>query len=124
MKSFKSVFAGAAFLLSAVAANAQDSQNKPSEIAVSGSGEERVAPDKAIVLANVVTNAPTAGAAAAENSRRVAAVIAKLREAGVAANQITNGAYTIGQEFANGDRDKPRGFTARNIIRIEVSSVT
>jgi uncharacterized protein YggE len=75
------------------------------------------------VLANVVTNASTAGAAAAENSRRVAAVIAKLREAGVAPAQITNGAYTIGQEFANGDRDKPRGFTARNMIRIEVSSV-
>jgi len=83
----------------------------------------RVAPDKAIVLANVVTNASTAGAAAADNSRRVAAVIAKLREAGITTSQVTNGAYTIGQEFANGDRDKPRGFTARNVIRVEVPSV-
>ena len=96
---------------------------KVSEISVTGRGEVHVVPDRAVVLATVVSIAPTATAASAQNAEGVSRSIASLRAAGIPADRITNGGYSVQHDYENSDRRRPRGFVARNTIRVEVSDV-
>ena len=102
---------------------AQDAAPRPPEIAVTGRGDISVVPDRAVLLATVVTNANSATVAGSENARIVAQAIERLRAAGATEKQITNGGYSLGQDYESGDRRRPRGFVARNTLRIEVPEV-
>jgi uncharacterized protein YggE len=93
------------------------------EISVTGRGETSLTPDRAVVIATVVTNASSATSAANDNARIVAEVLSKLRAAGYADRQVTNAGYSLGQDYENGDRRRPRGFVARNSVRVEVPRV-
>ena len=101
---------------------AQDAP-RVSEIATTGRGEVRVTPTRAIVSFTVENFAKNAAQAASDNSRTSQAIRKSLRDAGVAENELTNGGYSVNQDFEKGDRTKPRGFNARNVIRVEVSRV-
>jgi uncharacterized protein YggE len=102
---------------------AQDAAPRPPEIAVTGRGDISVVPDRAVLLATIVTNANSATVAGSENARIVAQAIERLRAAGATEKQITNGGYSLGQDYESGDRRRPRGFVARNTMRIEVPQV-
>lgn len=94
-----------------------------SEIAVTGRGEAILTPDRAVVVATVVTSASSAASAANDNARIVSEVMSRLRAAGYTDRQVTNGGYSLGQDYENGDRRRPRGFVARNSIRVEVPRI-
>ena len=102
---------------------AQDGPPRVSEIATSGRGEIRMPPTRAIVLFTVENFARNAAAAASDNARTSQATITALKSAGVKDGSISNGGYSVNQDFEKGDRLKPRGFNARNVIRVEVSPI-
>lgn len=110
-------------IISSSSTRAQDLPQRVPEVVVTGRGEVRIAPDRAVVFATVVTNRNTATEAASANARIVAETMSRLSAAGANAAQITNSGYALGQDFENGDRRRPRGFSARNTIRIEVPTV-
>jgi uncharacterized protein YggE len=101
---------------------AQDTP-RVSEIATTGRGEVRVPPTRAIVSFTVENFAKNAAQAASDNSRTSQAIRKSLRDAEVAESELSNGGYSVYQDFEKGDRTKPRGFNARNVIRVEVSRV-
>lgn len=111
---------------SAIFASAATAQVEPrtSEISSSGRGEVRVTPNKAVLVVIVENRAPLASDAASLTAGGVASTIAALKAAGAAANQITNGGYSVTQDYET-DRNtrKPKGFIARNPIRIEVVDI-
>lgn len=91
----KSLFRAAALaaLLSATAAHG--AQAAPSDAAfaattlnISADGETQVAPDKATINLGVETKGASAAAAMADNAKRMNAVIAALRGAGVEGKDI------------------------------------
>jgi uncharacterized protein len=96
---------------------AQDGPPRVSEIATSGRGEVRIPPTRAIVAFNVDNFARNAAVAASDNARTSQATIAALKSVGVKDTDISNGGYSVYPDFEKG---KPRGFNARNIIRVEV----
>jgi uncharacterized protein YggE len=92
------------------------------EITASGHGETRLAPTFAVVMIGVTTRAGTAAEAAAQNAAKVASTLAAVRQAGVAAEDLTNQGYSIEQAYEDNGRRRG-GFTARNTIRARVNSV-
>ena len=121
----RSVIAVIALVVAAKAGptlNAQE-PSRVTEIAVAGRGEMSLTPDRAVVVATVVTNASSATSAANDNAKIVAEVMSRLRAAGYAERQVTNGGYSLGQDYENGDRRRPRGFVARNSVRVEVPRI-
>lgn len=83
-------------------------------------GESTRVPDIANVSAGVVTQAPTAGAALAENNSRMSNVLAALRRAGVAERDIQTSQINLNARYDYSDRSEPRllGYTATNQIAI------
>jgi uncharacterized protein YggE len=114
--------AGLALLLPASArAQAPDDgdEPRPRTVSVSGEGSVRRAPELARVRVGVTTEARTARAASEENARRMAAVVAALRSAGVPEERIQTVELTVTPAY---DYDQPqgrqilRGFQARNVV--------
>jgi uncharacterized protein YggE len=101
-------------------AEAQETTPRPAEISTTGRGEIRVPPSHAVVLLTVENSSRTAAQAASDNAKNSQSTIQSLRNAGVKESEITNGGYGVAQDFENGDRRKPRGFIARNIVRVDV----
>jgi uncharacterized protein YggE len=92
------------------------------EITASGHGETHLPPTFAVVMIGVTTRAGTAADAATQNAAKVASALAALRQAGVAAQDLTNQGYSIEQAYEDNGRRRG-GFTARNTIRARVNSV-
>lgn len=107
-------FASCAFCVSA---SGQENPPRIPEIMASGRGEVRVAPTHAVLYFTVESPAGNAAAAASENARVSQATIQSLRNAGVKENEISNGGYSLSQNY---ERDKPKGFIARNTIRVDI----
>ena len=108
----------------AAQSSAQDGSAKVSEISAGGRGEVSIVPNRAVLVVGVENNANLAAAAGADNARLVASTMASLRAAGITESQLSNGGYSLSQDYENNDRRRPRGFTARNSIRIEVPNVS
>ena len=91
------------------------------EISVTGRGEVSVTPNRAVLVVNVESRAQLAARAAMDNARKVDATLAALRAAGVKTADLTNGGYSVAQDYevTNNNR-RPNGFIARNTIRIDV----
>ena len=70
-------------------------------LSLTAEGQSRRTPDLALFNAGVVTQARTAGEALAENSRRMDAVIAALRRAGVAERDIQTSAISLQPRYSN-----------------------
>jgi len=92
------------------------------EITATGRGETHLPPTFAVVMIGVTTRAGTAAEAAAQNAAKVASTLAAVRQAGVAAEDLTNQGYSIEQAYEDNGRRRG-GFTARNTIRARVNSV-
>jgi uncharacterized protein YggE len=97
------------------------------EITASGRGEVAITPDRGTVLVSVESRAPSATAAAADNSQKMKSVLQALRNAGLAQGDITTSTYTVGQDPRSlrvppgtGMPNFPVEFLARNSVRATV----
>jgi len=97
--------------------SAQEIPPRVPEIMASGRGEIRVSPTNAVVLFTVENSGRSADLAASDNARSSQETIKSLKSAGVKENEISNGGYSLSQHFENG---RPRGFIARNMIRVDI----
>ncbi len=110
-------------------------------LSLTAEGRSRRAPDLAGFSAGVVTQGRTAAEALAENSRRMDAVIAALRRAGVAERDIQTAAISLQPRYSNPELDAQRraraarepyvppaepepprivGYDARNSVQVRV----
>jgi uncharacterized protein len=95
----------------------------PPQIAVSGVGEVRVAPDRAIVNVGVYSRASTAAAAARENARKQGAIIDSLRAVGIPREQISTTQFNVSPEMRSipqSGRTEITGYSVSNVVRVEV----
>lgn len=121
----------AALLASAVplAAHAQAIATDPAFAAttlnLSAEGETQATPDQASITLGVQTHAGTAAGAMADNARRMSAVIAALRGAGIAAKDIRTSNLSLGAQYDYPPNATPHlnGYQASNDVTITVEDV-
>jgi uncharacterized protein YggE len=93
-------------------------------IVTTGTGESRVAPDRATIMIGVQSRATTAAAAAAENARRQRAILDTLRAIGLASNQLSTVNYNVNPEmqYPQNGQGTPRviAYVVTNTVRAEV----
>jgi uncharacterized protein YggE len=93
------------------------------QIAVVGTGEVRVTPDRALVVIGVETRRSTAAQAGSDNARQTRAVIDAIRAAGVATDDIATAEYSVmpDQQYDQPTRStRIAGYIVRNTVRIRV----
>ena len=113
-------------------ASAQQQERVPGDavpdVETVGTGERRIAPDRATVLLQVESKATAASAAAAQNARTVQAVRESLRKLGLD-SAVTTASYNVGPDF---EVPPPRpvereggprrvGYAARTIVRVQLT---
>ncbi|HEV3485297.1 MAG TPA: SIMPL domain-containing protein [Vicinamibacterales bacterium] len=93
------------------------------QIMVTGTGEARVAPDRAVITIGVFSRATTAAAAARENARRQQAIIDTLLALGFAREQISTMNYNVNPEMRHipqSGRSEVTGYMVSNNVRVDV----
>ena len=111
--------------LSLAAQAATPSSEGIPEIETVGSGERRVAPDRATVTLIVETRAPSAAVAASNNARAVAAVRDTLRTLGLE-SATSMASYNVGPNYdAPGPDRRPErlGYVARSVVRVRLTQI-
>lgn len=88
-------------------------------------GEVVGKPDIAEINAGVVSQAATASAAMSDNARRMTAVVAALRKAGVAANDIRTASVNLNPQYRYADNQPPQlvGYQASNQVTIRFRDI-
>ncbi len=116
----------AALLLSASAGVAQTPQfgvfPQPATLTVTAEGKVDRAPDVAQISGGVVTTAPTASAAMAENAQRMSAVVAAVRRAGVADRDIQTQGLSLSPQYRYDNNQPPvlTGYQASNTVSLRL----
>lgn len=135
MKSLPALMLGAAVIgLSAPAAVAQSAPTAPTQVHamaaqpalnLSAYGEVRVAPDMATITFGVLTEAPTAQAAMADNARRMTEVFAVLRRAGIEERDIQTSGLNLSAQYDYVQNEPPRlrGYQASNRVTVQVMDI-
>lgn len=93
------------------------------QITVSGEGEARAVPDRAMITVGVQSRAATAAVAAAENARKQTAILDTLRRLGFAPEQLTTANYNVSPEMQydqQGQRPRVIGYVVSNTVRVDV----
>jgi hypothetical protein len=93
---------------------------------VLATGEVTRVPDVARISTGVVTTAPTATAALQENARRMAAVRAGLRQAGIADRDIQTGSINLHPEYRHdptGNNPQVIGYRASNDLSVRFRDI-
>ena len=74
----------------------QDTASKPPipQIIVTGRGETKITPDRAMIRISVQSREPTASAAASDNAKKQSAVIAAIKALGIKDDLISTTSYT------------------------------
>jgi uncharacterized protein YggE len=119
-----------ATLLSAIALPAAAQDMRPvlmdgTVLEVSAEGISTRVPDVAVIQAGVITQAATAGAAMAENSTRMAGVLAALRKSGVAARDMQTAAIALSPQYRYEDNKPPvlTGYQASNQVSVRFRDI-
>jgi uncharacterized protein YggE len=135
MKSLPALMLGTAVIgLSAPAAVAQSAPTAPMQVHamaaqpalnLSAHGEVKVAPDMATITFGVVTEAPTAQAAMADNARRMTEVFAALRRAGIEERDIQTSGLNLSAQYDYVQNEPPRlrGYQASNRVTVQVMDI-
>lgn len=91
-------------------------------IRVMGRGEASAAPDMAVISLGVQTEGKDAAGTLAANNQRQAAVIAALKEAGVAARDVQTSGLSLNQRMSYPDGQAPQlvGYSASNMVTVRV----
>ncbi len=99
----------------------------PAATTLSITAEGRVArtPDIAEVSGGVVTSAPTAAAAMAENATRMTAVVAAIRKAGVAERDIQTSGLSLQPQYRYDNNVPPvlTGYQATNSVALRIRKI-
>ncbi len=114
------VFIGT-FLLAGAAPAAADVPSVPT-VTVTAEGRVDRAPDIADLSGGVVTTAPTAAAAMAENATRMTAVIAAVRRAGIADRDIQTTGLGLQPQYRYDNNRPPvlTGYQASNAVALRI----
>lgn len=103
------------------------SQPSPPQIVVTGTGEARVSPDRATVVLAVQSRSTTVAAAAADNARRLRAVLDTLKAMGLGSDQLSTVNYSVSPEMQyspNGTQPpKVTGYVVTNSVRADVRRI-
>jgi uncharacterized protein YggE len=116
-------------LLSVYPAMAQQMQNMATisgtRLDIVATGEVSAVPDIATIGAGVVTQAPTAAAAMADNSRRTAATVAAIRKAGVADRDIQTTAVNLSPQYRYVENQPPAiiGYQASSRVSVRFRDI-
>lgn len=88
-------------------------------------GEVNAVPDIATIGAGVVTQAPTAAEAMAENARRAAATTAAIRKAGVADRDIQTTSVNLSPQYKYAENQPPRiiGYQASSRVSVRFRDI-
>jgi uncharacterized protein len=120
------VFAFTALLVAPTTTHSQETPSGVPHVETTGYGERRVAPDRATVMINITSKAPSAASAAAENSRIQVRVMDTLKALGLGSAAST-ASYNVGPNYepeptARGSR--PSGYAARTSIRVRLTEIS
>lgn len=94
-------------------------------LTVNADGTSEARPDMAIVNLGVTTEGATAAAALAENARRMTALTAALRRAGIAERDIQTSNVSVYPQQVYGEGQAPRitGYQANNSVTVKVRRI-
>jgi uncharacterized protein len=123
MRTLIPVIAALGFSLPAEAQQPVVAAPMPPQIAVSGVGETRVTPDRAVINVGVYSRATTAAVAARENARKQQAIIDTLRALGIPREQISTTQFNVHPEMRHipqSGRTEITGYAVNNVVRVEV----
>lgn len=109
-------------LAAAPAVKAQVPPPPPATLVVRAEATRTAAPDLAVLSAGVVTQAPDAAAAMAENGRRMNAVVAALRRAGVEPRDLRTSQLSVQPQYRYGEGRAPAitGYQAANQVTVRL----
>jgi len=101
---------------------------RPRTIEVSGEGRAEVPPDLALLDFGVLTRAPTAAAAARENSARMERVLAALRKVAGSDATLATGTYSIRPIYAPPSREQQEapsitGYEVSNVVHLKTKAI-
>ncbi|MBX3565608.1 MAG: SIMPL domain-containing protein [Sphingomonas sp.] len=118
----------ALFTVSALPAAAQEMRPVPADgtlLEVSAEGVSTRVPDVALIQAGVITQAPTAAVAMAQNSKRMAAVLAALRGAGIAERDLQTASISLSPQYRYENNQPPilTGYQASNQVTVRFRDV-
>ena len=106
--------------------HAQIPTTAPAAIAVTGTGEDEVVPDRARIALGVSTQALTAADAAQQNARLQRAILDAVRSQGIPAEQITTSGYNvspISEYNQQTRRTRITGYTVENTVNVEMRRI-
>lgn len=95
-------------------------------ITVSGLGEVRISPDRALASVGVETRRSTAAQASAENARLTRNVIEAVRGVGVAADDISTSDYGVTPDYQYDQQTRATritGYIVRNTVRVRILKI-
>src|SRR5438552_11051429 len=108
--------------------SAQDTASKPPipQIVVTGRGETKITPDRAMIRISVQSREPTASAAASDNAKKQSAVIAAIKALGIKDDLISTTNYTVIPEQKYSPNQPPvvTGYTVTNTVVVDVRNVS
>lgn len=92
---------------------------------IAATGEVARVPDLVVINAGVVTQAPTAQQALADNNRRMRSVFAALEAAGIAERDIRTSSINLNPRYDYENRSEPRlvGYNASNQLTIRFREI-
>lgn len=93
------------------------------QITVTGTGTVQVVPDLATVSLGVTTEGPSASDAMAANSKALAAVMARLKAAGIAERDMQTSNLSLNPNWVNydnGTAPQIQGYVASNMLTVQV----
>lgn len=117
--------AAAAIAIAAATGAAAQSAPAPTLLTVNAEGRVARAPDIAEVSGGVVTAAPTAAAAMAENATRMTAVVAAVRKAGIADRDIQTAGLSVQPQYSYENNRSPvlTGYQATNTVNLRIRKI-
>ena len=97
----------------------------PALLTISVEGRTTRTPDVAEISGGVVTTAPTASAALAENADKMNAVVAAVRKAGIAARDIQTAGLNLQAQYRYENNQAPilTGYQVSNTVNLRVRAV-
>ena len=119
----KKVTVLAAALAAAMAAMPALADATKGRLSVSGEGRVDARPDMAVIMLGVTTEGATAAEALAENSARLATVLAQLKASGIADRDLQTSGLSLGPRMdysRDGQPPKVVGYEASNTVTVRV----
>ena len=100
--------------------------NKMHFVRASGEAIVKVKPDRAEISIGVITESPTAQAAAAENATQTAQVLDALKKTLGSAGELKTAGYSISAQYqyTNGQPQKLTGYQASNTVSVVVTDLS